>query len=519
MTNLKILIKNNINCFIGLIQNKRKKSFAYAITFISLVTLAIIGLYSFQVSVIFNSIEPGLELLCIFQGFIITFTTMFVMSILRMSTESKSNDTELLLSLPIKKVDIIISKILSRYIIDLLFSLALIGPYIVIYQIRLGFDFKITLCSLFLVLLLPLMSVGMSYIFNFIVARLFSKSKHKKALQSIFSLIIFIFIFALLLFSSLNLTSATQTNLEVFFNKRPISYLMLKFVIFQDLLGAIFVLAITILPFILGVILFSFNYGKTFVSYSAKSKNLHFSKGTSSFGSLLKKEIGKYTTSPIYITNTIISPIMVLGLGILIAVIGINKIEASFGMPFSKNLIISILSVAICACLALATITACSISLEGKQLWILKSTPVNENILFMAKSTLSFIMLVPLTIISSIIIAITVRISFVNLLILLIIPLLYITIVTFGGLFINLCIPKLEWNNETEVVKQSLSVLVAMTFNILVASIPVGIYFIFRNLLNIEFIALISGIIYIIISTIVAILLFTVGKNKFRKLN
>ena len=85
------------------------------------------------------------------------------------------------------------------------------------------------------------------------------------------------------------------------------------------------------------------------------------------------------------------------------------------------------------------------------------------------------------------------------------------------GLFINLKYPKLKWNNETEVVKQSTSTMIC-TFT------GMGLFFIslfitITFIKNINIVILIQIIILIITNIILWLLLSTVGVKEFRKLN
>ena len=85
-----------------------------------------------------------------------------------------------------------------------------------------------------------------------------------------------------------------------------------------------------------------------------------------------------------------------------------------------------------------------------------------------------------------------------------------------SGLIFNLLFPKLNWDNEVQVVKQSLSVLVSMLFNVVIALIPVGLYFIPNITMNIVVLSTVA--IYLVCLTTLATLLFTKCKKLLENL-
>ena len=121
------------------------------------------------------------------------------------------------------------------------------------------------------------------------------------------------------------------------------------------------------------------------------------------------------------------------------------------------------------------------------------------------------------TTISVVILAIFTPISILHLLIIYILTLLHISSLAFGGLFINLLYPMLEWSDPTKPVKSGISTLLGMLLGFTTTLIPVGIYFIFKSL-DYLYIGLITLPIYVIILSVFIYLLFTKGKKLFTKL-
>ena len=108
------------------------------------------------------------------------------------------------------------------------------------------------------------------------------------------------------------------------------------------------------------------------------------------------------------------------------------------------------------------TITAPSISLEGKNLWIVKTLPIDARLMLKAKVFLHVIVtLVPAAFLS-VCLSVSLRVSPVVAIISFAIAVVFVFLTAEFGLLLNLNHPNLKWSNETAVIKQSLPVFIAM---------------------------------------------------------
>jgi hypothetical protein len=83
--------------------------------------------------------------------------------------------------------------------------------------------------------------------------------------------------------------------------------------------------------------------------------------------------------------------------------------------------------------------------------------------------------------ISSVIVAIAIRPSALDLFWLLLVSLLYAVFGCVLGLFVNLKLPMLHWDHESQPIKQSKAVLVMMFFGFVTAAAPAVLLLIFRE--------------------------------------
>ena len=120
MYNLRILLKNNYNLLIGrLFGKKQNVSSISATLFLVLGVLALLAMYTLQAYGMYRDLSiVHLEKVCLFHAILTSLSVIVVIGIMRYSATPKNDDTDFLLSLPIKKRDIILSKTLNKYLFD-----------------------------------------------------------------------------------------------------------------------------------------------------------------------------------------------------------------------------------------------------------------------------------------------------------------------------------------------------------------------------------------------------------------
>lgn len=521
MRELGILIKNNYYMLLGSIQGKKhRKSTVYASTLLILGIVALVALYTYEANSMFVGLgkQNGLYNLVFFHGILTSVCIAVVIGVMRISAKSKTNDTDILLSLPIKKIYIVLAKTINKYVFDFFFESLLFTPYYILYLVYTGFNVQTLLICIEINFTLPLFSVGLSYVLNFLVERICAKLKSGNFIKSIFTSIIFILVLALLLLKTSFYGTVTETNMENYFSDRFFSNTILQMILTHNIKYLVIYLCLTIGTFTLGVTLFSINYGKTFASFHSKSTTFKFNEPKSMFKNLYKKELNTYLSTPAYITNTIIGPALMLVFSILLASLGISGIESMFGISIeNKTILTAILTLLFCVMTASTVISSCSISLESHNLWIIKSSPIDEIHLINAKALLHISIMFPAILISAIICTLSLSLPFTGFIIMTTLPLLLTAVIAYGGLLINIWLPNLDWDDETKVVKQSLSVLITMIFSLIISLLPLLMILIFDNItLSILYISAYS--IYIILLGLVQFVLFTKGIKQFRKL-
>lgn len=504
MTKIKILVKNYLNQFIGSIKwRKRKGKVVAATSMISISVAVIIGAFFYQAYTFYSLIGP--------EYGIMTGTSMILMltilaTITRSLTPSQSTDTELLLSMPIKKSHIVISHSVSKYIFELITVLLFFFPYATLYLIMGKFSVLSLLGAILVILLLPLLSVGFSYILSTIINLIGSKFRYTNIIKIVCTLIITVFI-------ALTFSSTNTSMIEIIY---PAVW-MRDIVVSFDLLSLLYLLLLVTIPFVIGIYLFSRSFGVPKAKYVSSNKTLKF-KQRHPLQTLILKEGRRYLSSPIYVINTIVGPLFILGITIFTIVkenaldIIFNQLPAEY-MVFKPYAILAFLIFTI----GMTAVSASSISLEGKNIWILQANPIPHQTIFLAKAGFNFLLVAPVSVISLMILKFTLGFTLLQTLILIVVAILVSLFTGLSGLLINLWFPKMEWTNDMVVVKQSLSVFLAI-LPAMIIPVLIFIPLILEPSIKFELYGPIIGLVYAGLNVLVWKLLMKSGVKAFNQL-
>lgn len=275
-----------------------------------------------------------------------------------------------------------------------------------------------------------------------------------------------------------------------------------------------------IAPFVVLCVALSFGYRAMWSRSRAvsKAKCGKLSFGVDSpFSTLYKKELYRFGSSVMYILNSSIGMILMTLFVILSGRGGkkIQMLESSFPADMKILFVLLIFAFA----LVLSNTTAASVSLEGKNLWIIKSWPVDEGRILLAKLSLHLTVTIPLLIVDSIIAGFTMKLGIGNSVVLFIICALFSALGGLMGLIINLYYHRFDFYNDTQIVKNSASVLLTYLAMAAVVAICGGIYWLWR--VNIVLNWFLFGVIaaLAVLAVAAAVFVFTKGNELFKRLS
>lgn len=469
--------------------------------------------------------QIGLLDILLVMGFILSSIIIFFTSIYKAQGVLFSfKDHDLLMSLPIKKSDILISKMAELLVVNYFFLLFVLVPSGIIYFKYSNISPIFFLNLIVVYLTLPLIPVVISSIIAFGISYISSRLRHKNLIITMGTLIVVFAIFILSFKSNelvenliANSASISEGMLKIY----PPAILAVRGLSNNKFIYTFLFVVLSVSIFALFVFIFNSSF-KTITSrlqesYKKANYKVKEMKKSSQLKALLNKEIRRYFASPIYVINTIIGPILLLGMSIATLFMGEDVLSTIIEVEIVKEIIPVFLIVVVCGTLVLSCTTNSSISLEGKNLWILKSSPIRPIEIFKAKISLNLILIIPALIISNIIFTISLKLTMIQVAWLMVISIIFSLVVPIIGIIINLVFPKFNWVSETAVVKQGASVIIQMLISAAIVAIPVLI-FIYGNIQNINLLLLGTLIYELIILTVVTIILNTTAVKLFNKL-
>ena len=127
----------------------------------------------------------------------------------------------------------------------------------------------------------------------------------------------------------------------------------------------------------------------------------------------------------------------------------------------------------VCFSSLMSSITSSMISLEGKSFSILKSLPVSSFKIIISKVLTAVIIMVPVLVVGDIIMFVRFSFNIIEVLMILISSIILPLVSETIGIIINLKYPKMDAENDTEVVKQSMSSAIAVFTGMLLTGITI----------------------------------------------
>lgn len=388
--------------------------------------------------------------LTLFLSFILILTLITSVYMCKsMLVEPK--DFNLLLSLPIPDSTYIAAKMLGCCVTTLLITIpfALPGAFLMGFSVGKGILFYVLLTIGVIFMTIATLSIG--NIIGYFFLKWTIGTRYEKALQYILFLVLF--------FGGMLWSTAKDTIGKVMSFVPLLSWLV-DGSFDGDVLKICGIIVISILAFVGFTLLFM----RTFRQLVAKSKKVHTSVFTGNKGkalplhrTLFMHDVKMFFGSVMYTMNFGLFAMMIIaacGYGVF-KLADIRALLAELGP--TQPLIITVLFLVLCAALSMANTTCVSISIEGEMLNTLKSLPIGVKSIFLSKLKLmGLIVGIPLLCVS-----LLALVAFDSYAWLIGLGFVYCVIVLFGvgvfGLIMNLLFPKLHWDNDAQVVKQSMS--------------------------------------------------------------
>ena len=181
-------------------------------------------------------------------------------------------------------------------------------------------------------------------------------------------------------------------------------------------------------------------------------------------GALYKREFKRYFASSVYVTNTIVSPIM--GMLFAVAMLFVTPEQLASAAPefYAETGVMlemrNMFPMVLAMTFSMMPITAVSISMEGKQWWIIKTLPIRAKELLDSKLLMNLTVTGPFCLLASILVTVGQKASLMESIWIFWVPIVAMLFSLVFGQTVNLKMAVFDWENEVSIVKQSASAFV-----------------------------------------------------------
>ena len=386
----------------------------------------------------------------------------------------------LLLSLPIPLRVIISSRLVTVYLMGLMYSAVVIVPAVVVYWIQVAHSAAVIVGGLLTVAIVSLIVLLLSCLLGWVVAKISLKLKHKSITTVLVSLLgigLYYFIY----FKAQTVISDLVANAVVYGVKiKGAAYPLYLFgrMAEGDWTAMALVSAAVVLLTALTWLLLSRSFLRLATSGGSAAKARYREKKArvrSLPAALLGKECRRFVSSPNYMLNCGMGVLMIPAAGVLLLLKGGEWLGLLKAVLPGADSVLAALAISVACLLAsMNDMAAPSVSLEGKSLWVLQSLPVSAWEVLKAKLKMQLVftgipMLVflacalPVLGLSPVLSLLTAAGS-----------LLAVLLLALFGLTMGLKMPNLHWTSEITPVKQGGSVALALLGGWAYALLPGG---------------------------------------------
>ncbi len=504
MRKLGILLKINFQAMLRSFSVGKKRSAGWigALALMAFLALYLSGVYSFMLADLLSSIG-NLQLLIPMMTILATIVSVIFTIFAASGLVFGSKDSNLLLPLPVSAFTVMLSKVLALYLENLVFSGLWMIPATVAYLFYGGGSAFLIFPIIISIIFVPLLSSLFALLGGWLIAFLSAHSRHRALMGNLISGILL----AVVLIGSMRVNHILQALLlnanqvEKTLHTGLFLFGWLMDGLQGNFLSLLWLVLFCFLPFLLISWALSSHYQKLLSKMQSHvlRNDYHLQKlqSNSQFAALFKKECGRYFGTTIYLFNTGIGVLIMIGFSIYALVAGQSLFD--FVQQIGEKILVPILALGICAIISMTNTTCVSISLEGNTFWVLKGSPVPTKIIFSAKAALNLIICWVGTIVSVPLLGIAFSLPVLSTISLLLVGLAMGIFVAQFGLMANLKFPKMNGENDTIIVKQSASAFCGIFGGMLLTALLAGAFYLLSSHLEIEqFLFLASAFLFLL---------------------
>ena len=375
-----------------------------------------------------------------------------------------AKDNDLLLSMPVTPGAILFSRMVPLLLLDLVFGGLVMIPAAVMYAVLVDFSLWQLLAQLLGLLGVTFLAQGLSCLLGWGLHLLLSKMN--KSIASLLYMLVFLGLYFTIYSRAQNILNAMAVQGAVIGDTvRSWMWPIYALGVGCAENGWYLLAFLAVCAAVFGVIYCLLS--KTFLSAattrrSARRRKLDLSaREGSAAGAIIFKEWRHFVGSPVYLTNLGLGVIMAAALAVAGVIFRSKLLELLEEYSAAGLDMTGYFPLIICALLSFLVstmfISAPSVSLEGKNLWILKSMPIGSKQIIQAKLGFHCLLTTPVTTLSGLVLAITYGCGPADVLLCAMVPGLLTVLCGMLGMLFGLKWARLDWISEAYPVKQGMA--------------------------------------------------------------
>lgn len=371
---------------------------------------------------------------------------------------------EILCSLPVSKTAIVVSRFLKMYVEYLLLCVLVMVPGMITYGVLCKPGVLFYGVGLLNVFVAPLFPMGVATFIGAAITWISSRMKRKSMVSS---LLVIIVVVGVLFLSSNSGQMATVTkeqiaNLVGMFTELieqfyPVAIWLGGAMVGESLgfflLGIVVSLAVAVGVIVLVSLSFYSVMQKLHGTSAKHDYRMETLESSHVLMALCKKEFKRYFASSIYVTNTIMGPLLGTVLSIVLIFVSVETIMAELPpLPINMNLLIPIF---MAGTFSMMPPVCVSLSMEGNNWWILKTLPIPAKTIYDAKILMNLLLMLPFYVVSVICLMIGLKPTMGEAILIVVLPAVFALFTCVFGIRANLWFHSFDLTDEVKIVKQS----------------------------------------------------------------
>lgn len=390
-----------------------------------------------------------------------------------------AKDNGLLLSMPVTPSAILTSRMVPLLAINLLFGGIVMVPAAVVYAVKVGFSFSCLLAQLLTLIAVTFLAQAIACLLGWLLHLLLNRMH--KSLASVLYMIVFLAAYFYIYSQASSILNSMTANADAIAGTLktwvwPLYAAGLGctgvwgyLAVFAAITAAVFCLVWAILSA-------TFLRSAT-MQRSRRKRKLELGSGGSASPAqaVIGKEWRKFLGCPVYLTNMGLGILLTAALpiaGIILRGTLLELTQLPFIAPLMPLLLCAVLSFTI----STMAVSTPSVSLEGKNIWILKSMPLASRDILLCKLRFHCRATVPVSMAAGLILAVTFGCGIADCLLVALVPGLLAALNGLLGMVAGLKWARLDYISEAYPCKQSVAVLVSM-FGIMGIPLVLGLVY------------------------------------------